>query len=140
MAACRNRFPTRGFDINPRRIADLRPGHDDVLEVGPAERAQAVPSRVDRTARRSEALQWLPHHAADTARLLQAPGPVSAGDRLPFQPDLVAGHRIGVDPCYLTHTGREIGYHPGVVLAGRRINDSMGACVADQVFKLMHRA
>jgi len=59
---------------------------------------------------------------------------------LPFRPGLVGGHCIGVDPYYLTHKAQEIGYYPEVILAGRRINDSMGAYVADQVFKLMHRA
>lgn len=53
---------------------------------------------------------------------------------------LVGGHCIGVDPYYLTHKAQEIGYHQEVILAGRRINDSMGVYVADQVFKLMHRA
>ena len=56
---------------------------------------------------------------------------------LPFRPGLVGGHCIGVDPYYLTHKAQEIGYHPEVILAGRRINDSMGAYVADRVVKLM---
>ncbi len=56
---------------------------------------------------------------------------------LPFRPGLVGGHCIGVDPYYLTHKAQEIGYHPEVILAGRRINDSMGAHVADRVVKLM---
>lgn len=56
---------------------------------------------------------------------------------LPFRPGLVGGHCIGVDPYYLTHKAQEIGYHPEVILAGRRINDSMGAHVAERVVKLM---
>lgn len=56
---------------------------------------------------------------------------------LPFAPGLVGGHCIGVDPYYLTHRAQQIGYHPEVILAGRRINDGMGAYVADRVARLM---
>ena len=56
---------------------------------------------------------------------------------LPFRPGLVGGHCIGVDPYYLTHKAQEVGYHPEVILAGRRINDGMAAHVADQTVKLM---
>jgi UDP-N-acetyl-D-glucosamine/UDP-N-acetyl-D-galactosamine dehydrogenase len=56
---------------------------------------------------------------------------------LPFKPGLVGGHCIGVDPYYLTHRAQEIGYHPEVILAGRRINDRMGRYVADRVARLM---
>jgi UDP-N-acetyl-D-galactosamine dehydrogenase len=56
---------------------------------------------------------------------------------LPFKPGLVGGHCIGVDPYYLTHRAQETGYHPEVILAGRRINDNMGAYVADRVARLM---
>ena len=56
---------------------------------------------------------------------------------LPFQPGLVGGHCIGVDPYYLTHRAEEIGYHPEVILAGRRINDSMGGHIADRVVRMM---
>ncbi len=56
---------------------------------------------------------------------------------LPFKPGLVGGHCIGVDPYYLTHRAQEIGYHPEVILAGRRINDSMGAHVANRVARMM---
>jgi UDP-N-acetyl-D-galactosamine dehydrogenase len=58
---------------------------------------------------------------------------------IPFRPGLVGGHCIGVDPYYLTHKAQEVGYHPEVILAGRRINDGMGAYVADQVLRLMTR-
>lgn len=58
---------------------------------------------------------------------------------LPFKPGLVGGHCIGVDPYYLTHKAQSVGYHPEVILAGRRINDGMGAYVATQVIKLMTR-
>ena len=56
---------------------------------------------------------------------------------LPFRPGLVGGHCIGIDPYYLTHKAIEVGYHPEIILAGRRINDNMGSYVADQVTKLM---
>ncbi|WP_420552510.1 nucleotide sugar dehydrogenase [Tenacibaculum aiptasiae] len=56
---------------------------------------------------------------------------------LPFKPGLVGGHCIGVDPYYLAQRAQEFGYHPGIILAGRRLNDSMGEYVASQVIKLM---
>jgi UDP-N-acetyl-D-glucosamine/UDP-N-acetyl-D-galactosamine dehydrogenase len=56
---------------------------------------------------------------------------------LPFRPGLVGGHCIGVDPYYLTHKAEALGYHPQVILSGRRINDGMGACVAGQLVKAM---
>jgi UDP-N-acetyl-D-galactosamine dehydrogenase len=56
---------------------------------------------------------------------------------LPFTPGLVGGHCIGVDPYYLTHKAQEVGYHPAMILAGRRLNDEMGKYVADRVVKLM---
>ncbi len=74
----------------------------------------------------------------DTLEVLEAAG--SKWNFLPFRPGLVGGHCIGVDPYYLTHKAAEIGYHPEVILAGRRINDGMGAYVAEQVIKLMTRA
>ena len=57
---------------------------------------------------------------------------------LPFRPGLVGGHCIGVDPYYLTHKAIEVGYHPEMILAGRRLNDNMGRYVAEQVTKLMN--
>jgi len=74
----------------------------------------------------------------DTIEVLEAAG--TKWNFLPFRPGLVGGHCIGVDPYYLTHKAQEIGYHPEVILAGRRINDSMGAYVAEQVFKIMNRS
>ncbi len=71
----------------------------------------------------------------DTQEVLEAAG--TKWNFLPFRPGLVGGHCIGVDPYYLTHKAQEIGYHPEVILAGRRINDSMGAYVAERVVKLM---
>ena len=71
----------------------------------------------------------------DTTEVLEAAG--TKWNFLPFRPGLVGGHCIGVDPYYLTHKAQEIGYHPEVILAGRRINDSMGAYVAERVLKLM---
>ena len=56
---------------------------------------------------------------------------------LPFKPGLVGGHCIGVDPYYLAQKAQELGYHPEIILAGRRLNDSMGAYVASEVVKLM---
>jgi len=71
----------------------------------------------------------------DTLEVLEAAG--TKWNFLPFRPGLVGGHCIGVDPYYLTHKAQEIGYNPEVILAGRRINDSMGAYVAEQVVKLL---
>jgi UDP-N-acetyl-D-galactosamine dehydrogenase len=73
----------------------------------------------------------------DTIEVLEAAG--TKWNFLPFRPGLVGGHCIGVDPYYLTHKAQEIGYHPEVILAGRRINDGMGSYVADQVVRLMAR-
>jgi UDP-N-acetyl-D-galactosamine dehydrogenase len=73
----------------------------------------------------------------DTLEVLEAAG--TKWNFLPFRPGLVGGHCIGVDPYYLTHKAQEAGYHPEVILAGRRINDGMGAYVADQVLRLMVR-
>ncbi len=71
----------------------------------------------------------------NTEEVLTAAG--SKWNFLPFRPGLVGGHCIGVDPYYLTHKAEELGYHPEVILAGRRINDAMGAYVAQQVTNLM---
>ncbi len=73
----------------------------------------------------------------DTLEVLQAAG--TKWNFLPFRPGLVGGHCIGVDPYYLTHKAQEVGYHPEVILAGRRINDSMACHVADETIKLMLR-
>jgi len=71
----------------------------------------------------------------DTESVLKAAG--TKWNFLPFRPGLVGGHCIGVDPYYLTHKALEVGYNPEMILAGRRLNDSMGSYVADQVSKLM---
>jgi len=71
----------------------------------------------------------------DTESVLKAAG--TKWNFLPFVPGLVGGHCIGVDPYYLTHKAMMVGYHPEMILAGRRINDSMGSYIADQVSKLM---
>lgn len=71
----------------------------------------------------------------DTEEVLRAAG--TKWNFLPFRPGLVGGHCIGVDPYYLTHKAEAIGYYPQVILAGRRINDGMGAYVAGQVVKAM---
>ena len=73
----------------------------------------------------------------NTLEVLEAAG--SKWNFLPFRPGLVGGHCIGVDPYYLTYKAQEIGYHPEVILAGRRINDTMGLYVTDTVIKLMTR-
>lgn len=73
----------------------------------------------------------------DTEEVLQAAG--TKWNFLPFRPGLVGGHCIGVDPYYLTHKAQQVGYHPEIILAGRRINDNMGAYIADEVIKLMVR-
>jgi UDP-N-acetyl-D-galactosamine dehydrogenase len=71
----------------------------------------------------------------DTEAVLQAAG--TKWNFLPFRPGLVGGHCIGVDPYYLTHKAEAVGYHPQVILAGRRINDGMGAYVAGQLVRAM---
>ncbi|MDH5691947.1 MAG: Vi polysaccharide biosynthesis UDP-N-acetylglucosamine C-6 dehydrogenase TviB [Gammaproteobacteria bacterium] len=74
----------------------------------------------------------------DTLDVLEAAG--TKWNFLPFRPGLVGGHCIGVDPYYLTHKAQEIGYHPDVILAGRRINDGMGSYIADTLLRLMTRS
>jgi UDP-N-acetyl-D-galactosamine dehydrogenase len=71
----------------------------------------------------------------DTQEVLDAAG--SKWNFLPFRPGLVGGHCIGVDPYYLTHKAQQIGYHPEMILAGRRINDGMALYVAGEVIRLM---
>ncbi|MGM1051931.1 MAG: Vi polysaccharide biosynthesis UDP-N-acetylglucosamine C-6 dehydrogenase TviB [Pseudomonadota bacterium] len=71
----------------------------------------------------------------DTEEVLKAAG--TKWNFLPFRPGLVGGHCIGVDPYYLTHKAQQVGYHPEMILAGRRLNDSMGAYVASQLIKQM---
>lgn len=73
----------------------------------------------------------------DTDEVLAAAG--TKWNFLPFKPGLVGGHCIGVDPYYLAQKAMEVGYHPEIILAGRRLNDGMGAYVADEVIKLMIR-
>jgi len=73
----------------------------------------------------------------DTLEVLEAAG--TKWNFLPFRPGLVGGHCIGVDPYYLTHKAQELGYHPEVILAGRRINDGMGAYVADRILRILLR-
>jgi UDP-N-acetyl-D-galactosamine dehydrogenase len=74
----------------------------------------------------------------DTHEVLEAAG--TKWNFLPFKPGLVGGHCIGVDPYYLTHKAESLGYHPEVILSGRRINDNMGMHVANTVIKLMAQA
>ncbi|HET7306551.1 MAG TPA: Vi polysaccharide biosynthesis UDP-N-acetylglucosamine C-6 dehydrogenase TviB [Gammaproteobacteria bacterium] len=71
----------------------------------------------------------------DTLEVLEAAG--TKWNFLPFRPGLVGGHCIGVDPYYLTHKAQEVDYFPGMILAGRRTNDNMGAYVAQRVVKMM---
>jgi UDP-N-acetyl-D-galactosamine dehydrogenase len=73
----------------------------------------------------------------DTEAVLKAAG--SKWNFLPFRPGLVGGHCIGVDPYYLTHKAQAIGYHPEIILAGRRLNDNMGVYVVSQMVKAMSR-
>ena len=74
----------------------------------------------------------------DTEEVLQAAG--TKWNFLPFRPGLVGGHCIGVDPYYLTHKAQAVGYHPEMILSGRRLNDRMGAEVAERVIKMMTRS
>jgi UDP-N-acetyl-D-galactosamine dehydrogenase len=71
----------------------------------------------------------------DTLEVLEAAG--TKWNFLPFRPGLVGGHCIGIDPYYLAQKAQEVGYHPEIILAGRRMNDSMGSYVATEVIKLM---
>ncbi len=71
----------------------------------------------------------------DTLEVLEAAG--TKWNFLPFRPGLVGGHCIGVDPYYLTHKAQAVNYHPEIILSGRRLNDSMGAHVAERVVRLM---
>ena len=71
----------------------------------------------------------------DTEQVLEAAG--TKWNFLPFRPGLVGSHCINVDPYYLTHKAQEIGYHPEMILAGRRLNDNMGFYVASEVLRLM---
>lgn len=73
--------------------------------------------------------------AIDTDEVLRAAG--TKWNFLPFRPGLVGGHCIGVDPYYLTHKAVEVGYHPEMILAGRRLNDRMGEYLAERIAKLM---
>ena len=73
----------------------------------------------------------------DTNEVLEAAG--TKWNFLKFKPGLVGGHCIGVDPYYLAQKAQEVGYHPEIILAGRRVNDSMGKHVATEVVKLMLR-
>ena len=73
----------------------------------------------------------------DTSEVLEAAG--TKWNFLPFKPGLVGGHCIGVDPYYLTYKAESIGYHPQVILSGRRINDNMGIYIASKIVKLMNK-
>jgi UDP-N-acetyl-D-galactosamine dehydrogenase len=73
----------------------------------------------------------------DTLEVLEAAG--TKWNFLPFRPGLVGGHCISVDPYYLTHKAESLGYHPEVILAGRRINDNMGLYIASKIIKLMSK-
>ncbi|MDB5526925.1 MAG: tviB [Devosia sp.] len=77
------------------------------------------------------------HLQIDTEAVLQAAG--TKWNFLPFRPGLVGGHCIGVDPYYLTHKAETVGYHPQIIMAGRRVNDSMGRHVVSQLVKAMIR-
>ncbi len=74
----------------------------------------------------------------DTLEVLEAAG--TKWNFLPFRPGLVGGHCIGVDPYYLTHKSQEVGYHPAMILAGRRVNDNMAIYVANRIIRLMIKA
>ena len=85
----------------------------------------------------NELVDHLQPHGHRHGAVLQAAG--TKWNFLPFRPGLVGGHCIGVDPYYLTHKAQAIGYHPEIILAGRRINDSMGGYVAAQLVKALTR-
>jgi UDP-N-acetyl-D-glucosamine/UDP-N-acetyl-D-galactosamine dehydrogenase len=85
----------------------------------------------------NELAQLFARMGIDTLEVLEAAG--TKWNFLPFRPGLVGGHCIGVDPYYLTHKAQELGFHPDVILAGRRTNDGMGEHVAMRVVRLMAR-
>jgi UDP-N-acetyl-D-galactosamine dehydrogenase len=74
----------------------------------------------------------------DTNEVLEAAG--IKWNFLKFRPGLFGGHCIGVDPYYLAQKAQEVGYHPEIILAGRRLNDSMGNYIASELVRLMTRA
>ncbi len=158
------RYPVLGFDIKPERITELQAGRDSTLEVPPEELATTgeicvpvleqtsglkfntdfycgySPERInpgDKAHRLTTIKKVTSGSAPEAADVLEAAG--TKWNFLPFRPGLVGGHCIGVDPYYLTHKAQAVGYHPEVILAGRRINDGMGEYVAEQVIKLMIR-
>src|SRR5205809_313234 len=190
-------YETIGFDVNPKRVAQLRRGRDLTLEVTAGELKAAkrvsfttelerlkrcqvfivtvtsgstpeVAEFVDElygsivtagthktsSIRVAEAAKVIENTqrdvnialinelalifnrlGIDTEEVLNAAG--SKWNFLPFRPGLVGGHCIGVDPYYLTHKAQEIGYHPEMILAGRRLNDNMALQVAAQITQLM---
>ena len=71
----------------------------------------------------------------DTHSVLEAAG--TKWNFLPFKPGLVGGHCVGVDPYYLAQKAQEVGYKPEIILSGRKMNDSMGVYIVDEVVKLM---
>ncbi|MER9137271.1 hypothetical protein NKI20_13405 [Mesorhizobium sp. M0830] len=130
-----------GFDINQSRVDALVRGEDHTLEASSDEvRAAKVIKNTQRDlhiALMNELSLIFGKLGNDTSEVLEAAG--TKWNFLRFTLGLVGGHCIGVDPYYLTHKAQELGYHPEVILAGRRINDGMGQHAADQTARLMMR-
>jgi UDP-N-acetyl-D-galactosamine dehydrogenase len=118
-----------------RRI--VRAGTHPVASIRIAEAAKVIENsqRDLNIAFMNELALLFSHLGLDTQDVLEAAG--TKWNFLPFRPGFVGGHCIGVDPYYLTHKAQQAGYQPEVILAGRRINDSMGRWVATRVVKLM---
>src|SRR6266496_4299929 len=150
------RYPTIGFDLSERKIEAYRRFVDPTGEMSESElraagvhRASSIKvaeaSKVIENTQRDLNIALINELALsfhkigiDTTEVLEAAG--TKWNFLNFRPGLVGGHCIGVDPYYLTHKADMLGYHPQVILAGRRINDGMGKYVADQTVKLMIQA
>jgi len=115
----------------------IRAGTFPVSQIKVAEAAKVIENtqRDVNIALINELAMIFQHLGIETTEVLQAAG--SKWNFLPFTPGLVGGHCIGVDPYYLTHKATELGFHPEMILAGRRLNDGMGRYVADQVARLM---
>ncbi|WP_352731089.1 hypothetical protein [Mesorhizobium sp. M0276] len=130
-----------GFDINQSRVDALERGEDHTLEASSDEiRAAKVTENTQRDlniALMNELSLIFGKLGIDTSEVLEAAG--TKWNFLRLTPGLVGGHCIGVDPYYLTHKAQELGYHPEVILAGRRVNDGMGRHAPDQKARLMMR-
>lgn len=136
------KYRVLGFDIDAERIAELKKGMDrtqeadmNVLQVAEASKAIENAQRDVNISFVNELALIFDHIGIDTNDVIEAAG--TKWNFLKYKPGLVGGHCIGVDPYYLAHKAQSVGYLPQVILSGRRVNDQMGAFVADKEVKLM---